>query len=89
MQGNAANATLSGQAAQGMMQTEMAKGQAMQQALGGMGQMAGQMAGFSMLSGMLNKPTVAGGGAASAVNSTGLTQFADPSGNTYLVNKPR
>lgn len=86
MQGNAANATLSGQAAQGMMQTEMAKGQAMQSMLGGLGQMAGQMAGFSMMSGMLNKPTTTG--PQDGVESGALTQFVR-GGNQYLVNTPR
>ena len=86
MQGNAANATLSGQAAQGMMQTELAKGQAMQSMMGGLGQMAGQLAGFSLMSGMLNKPTTTG--PRDGVESGALTQFVR-GGQQYLVNTPR
>ena len=86
MQGNAANATLSGQAAQGMMQTELAKGQAMQSMMGGLGQMAGQLAGFSLMSGMLNKPTTTG--PQDGVESGALTQFVR-GGQQYLVNTPR
>ena len=86
MQGNAANATLSGQAAQGMMQTELAKGQAMQSMMGGLGQMAGQLAGFSLMSGMMNKPTTTG--PKDGVESGALTQFVR-GGQQYLVNTPR
>lgn len=86
MQGNAANATLSGQAANGMMQTELAKGQAMQSMMGGIGQMAGQLAGFSLMSGMMNKPTVAG--TQNGVETGALTQFVR-GGQQYLVNTPR
>ena len=86
MQGNAANATLSGQAAQGMMQTELAKGQAMQSMMGGLGQMAGQLAGFSLMSGMMNKPTTTG--PRDGVESGALTQFVR-GGQQYLVNTPR
>ena len=86
MQGNAANATLSGQAAQGMMQTELAKGQAMQSMMGGLGQMAGQLAGFSLMSGMMNKPTTTG--PQDGVQNGTLTQFVR-GGNQYLVNTPR
>ena len=86
MQGNAANATLSGQAANGMMQTEMAKGQAMQSMMGGLGQMAGQLAGFSLMSGMMNKPTTTG--PKDGVESGALTQFIR-GGQQYLVNTPR
>ena len=86
MQGNAANATLSGQAAQGMMQTELAKGQAMQSMMGGLGQMAGQLAGFSLMSGMMNKPTTTG--PQNGVESGALTQFIR-GGQQYLVNTPR
>ena len=86
MQGNAANATLSGQAAQGMMQTELAKGQAMQSMMGGIGQMAGQLAGFSLMSGMMNKPTTTG--PQNGVESGALTQFVR-GGQQYLVNTPR
>ena len=86
MQGNAANATLSGQAAQGMMQTELAKGQAMQSMMGGLGQMAGQLAGFSLMSGMMNKPTTTG--PKDGVQNGTLTPFVR-GGNQYLVNTPR
>lgn len=86
MQGNAANATLSGQAANGMMQTELAKGQAMQSMMGGLGQMAGQLAGFSLMSGMMNKPTTTG--PQDGVQNGTLTQFVR-GGNQYLVNTPR
>jgi hypothetical protein len=86
MQGNAENATLSGQAAQGMMQTELAKGQAMQSMMGGLGQMAGQLAGFSLMSGMMNKPTTTG--PKDGVESGALTQFIR-GGQQYLVNTPR
>ena len=85
MQGNAANATLSGQAAQGMMQTEMAKGQAMQSMMGGLGQMAGQLAGFSLMSGMLNKPTTTG--PQDGVERGILGQYVR-NGQQYLVNMP-
>ncbi len=86
MQGNAANATLSGQAAQGMMQTELAKGQAMQSMMGGLGQMAGQLAGFSLMSGMMNKPTTTG--PQDGVESGALTQFVR-GGQQYLAHTPR
>lgn len=86
MQGNAVNATLSGQAAQGMMQTELAKGQAMQSMMGGLGQMAGQLAGFSLMSGMMNKPTTTG--PQDGVQNGTLTQFVR-GGQQYLVNTPR
>ena len=46
-----------------------------------------EIAGFSLMSGMLNKPTHHGG-TAGAVELHRTHTFADPSGNTYLVNKP-
>lgn len=86
MAGNQANATLSGQAAQGMMQTELAKGQAMQSMMGGLGQMAGQMAGFSMMNSMMTKPVTTG--PQNGVDTGALTQFVR-GGQQYLVNTPR
>ena len=88
MAGNQANATLSGQAAQGMMQTELAKGQAMQSMMGGIGQMAGQMAGFSMMSNMFSPGANVAKPGAQAINPTGLTAV-NSNGNNFLVNAPR
>ena len=62
------------------------KGQAMQSMMGGLGQMAGQLAGFSLMSGMMNKPTTTG--PQDGVESGALTQFVR-GGQQYLVNTPR
>ena len=84
---NGVNANLQGQMGQTMANTEMAKGQAWQQAIGGISQMAGMGMGLSMMSGMMGA-NVAAPGTASAVNSTGLTAF-NSNGTDFLVNKPR
>jgi hypothetical protein len=86
MQGNVVNSQLSSQAATAYGQTELAKGQAMQQMMGGMGQMAGQLAGFSLMNSMMAKPA-APAGPQSGVDTGALSQYVR-GGNEYLVNMP-
>ena len=82
------NASLMAQQGQAYANTTMAGSQSLQQGINGFSQALGSAAGLatmaSMFGGGATKPATAG-----AASMTGLTAFADPSGNSYLVNKPR
>lgn len=88
---NQTNATLAAQQGQAYAQTQMAGTQAMMQGINGVGQSLGQVAGLATMMSMfggMSTPAAPASGTAGG-NLTGLASFADPSGNSYLVNKPR
>lgn len=87
MQGNNVNATLAGQSAQAFGQTEMAKGAAMQNAIGGIGQVAGMGMSLGMMSQFMGANVAKPGAPASGVDTGALSQFVR-GGNQYLVNTP-